>query len=204
VLWSLSCLCFSCLVFVLFVFLVSCLCLVYVPRVLCFSCLCSSCLVFVLLVFLVSCVSLVCVPRVLCLSCLYKHKTRGKQTKQIQDTRGKQTRQTQDTRGKQTRQTQDTRGKQTRQTVMIRNAPLTQNPLRNIHHTISNGQIDSWGGCSVFSNFSSHGYSFYLTISLKAQSVQLMEHLQKYIVHKSNHKNYIFQGIDISIQYIRK
>ena len=41
-------------------------------------------------------------------------------------------------------------------------------------------------------------------LSLKAQSVQLMEHLQKYIVRRSNHKNYSFLGIDISMQYIRK
>jgi len=28
-----------------------------------------------------------------------------------------------------------------------------------------------------------------------------MDNLQKYIVLKSNHKNYIFLGIDISMQY---
>jgi hypothetical protein len=47
--------------------------------------------------------------------------------------------------------------------VMIRNAPLPPDPFQNMHHTISNGQIESWDGCSVFSNFSSHEYSFYLT-----------------------------------------
>ena len=38
-------------------------------------------------------------------------------------------------------------------------------------------------------------------LTWKPQSVQLMEHLQKYIVLKSNHKNYIFLGIDISMQF---
>jgi hypothetical protein len=31
-----------------------------------------------------------------------------------------------------------------------------------------------------------------------------MERLQKYILRKSNYKNYIFLGIDVSMQYIRK
>jgi len=43
--------------------------------------------------------------------------------------------------------------------VMIRPHP---DPLLNIRHRISNGQIENWEGCDVFSNFSSHRYSFYL------------------------------------------
>jgi hypothetical protein len=52
--------------------------------------------------------------------------------------------------------------------VMIRPQP---DPLLNIRHRISNGQIENWDGCDAFSNFLSHRYSFYLTTREPSESL---------------------------------
>ena len=48
--------------------------------------------------------------------------------------------------------------------LVIRPRP---DPLLNIRHRISNGQIENWDGCDAFSDFLSHRYSFYLATGME-------------------------------------
>jgi hypothetical protein len=52
--------------------------------------------------------------------------------------------------------------------VMIRPHP---DPLLNIRHRISNGQIENWDGCDAFSDFLSHRYPFYLATEETPESL---------------------------------
>ena len=54
--------------------------------------------------------------------------------------------------------------------VMIQPHP---DPLLNIRHRISNGQIENWNECDAFSDFLSHRYSFYLATGETPESLLL-------------------------------
>jgi len=67
--------------------------------------------------------------------------------------------------------------------VMIRPHP---DPLLNIRHRISDGQIENWDGFDVFSNFSSHRYSFYSEIyhpQIEPQELYFSGHQHFHAIH---------------------
>ena len=83
--------------------------------------------------------------------------------------------------------------------VMIRPHP---DPLLNIRHRISNGQIENWDGCDVFSNISSHRYSFYLATGEIPESLLRLTRTTRHLVLNETGRNYTILPVNRAMLYM--
>ena len=83
--------------------------------------------------------------------------------------------------------------------VMIRPHP---DPLLIIRHRISNGQIENWDGCDVFSNFSSHRYSFYLATGETPDSLLRLTRTTRHLFLNETGRNYSILPVNRVMLYM--
>ena len=83
--------------------------------------------------------------------------------------------------------------------VMIRPYP---DPLLNIRHSISNEQNENWHGCDVFSNFSSHKYSFYLATGETPESLLRLTRTIRHLFLNETGRNYTILSADRVMLYM--
>jgi len=75
------------------------------------------------------------------------------------------------------------------QILLVMNLPHPD-PLLNIHHRISNGQINNWARCDVFPNVSSHRYSFYLATGETPESLLCLTRTTQHFFSNKTGRNY--------------
>ena len=78
--------------------------------------------------------------------------------------------------------------------IMIRPQP---DPLLNIRHRISNGQIKNRARCDVFSNFSSHRYSFYLATGETTEILLCLTRTTRHLFLNERGRNYTILPVNI-------
>jgi hypothetical protein len=83
--------------------------------------------------------------------------------------------------------------------VMIRPYP---DPLLNIRHSISNEQNENWDGRDVFSNFSSHRYSFYLATAEIPGSLLRLTRTNRHMFLNETGRNYTILSADRVMLYM--
>jgi hypothetical protein len=83
--------------------------------------------------------------------------------------------------------------------VMIRPHP---DPLLNIRHRISNGQIENWNGCDAFSDFLSQGYSFYLATGETSESLLRLTRTTRHLFLDQTGRSYTILPVNRVMLYM--
>ena len=83
--------------------------------------------------------------------------------------------------------------------VMIRPHP---DPLLNIRHRISNGQIENWDGCDAFSDFLSHRYSFYLVTGETPENLLRLTRTTRHLFLNQTGRNYTILPVNRVMLYM--
>ena len=83
--------------------------------------------------------------------------------------------------------------------VMIRPHP---DPLLNIRHRMSNGQIENWNGCDAFSDFLSQGYSFYLATGETSESLLRLTRTTRHLFLDQTGRNYTMLPVNRVMLYM--
>ena len=83
--------------------------------------------------------------------------------------------------------------------VMIRPHP---DPLLNIRHRISNGQIENWDGCDAFSDLLSHRYSFYLATGETPESLLRLTRTTRHLFLNQTGRSYTILPVNRVMLYM--
>ena len=83
--------------------------------------------------------------------------------------------------------------------LMIRPHP---DPLLNIRHRMSNGQIENWDGCDALSDFLSHRYSFYLATGETPESLLRLTRTTRHLFLNETGRNYTILPVNRVMLYM--
>ena len=74
--------------------------------------------------------------------------------------------------------------------------------MLGIRHRISNGQVESWDGCDVFSNFTSHKYSFYLATGETPENLLRLTRTTRQLFLNETGRNYTLSPVNRVMLYM--